>query len=288
MHHQSSDTTQAFTCPPQDQALFGGSFTAQLRELVLGSSRSDALSTIRASKFGDWIVDDAGARLELGGTKLRFNRSYDSHSSWVTGITPHGEFSLPADHKIAKQLFNRLDRRTQAFGLELRDTADGLISMLAAEALEGVVRSWKIVPKGTVGPSPMTPTPTDPLYGTRNFVQRTEAVTDLGKGFLATLCNITYFGVRTENQALNDYLEYDAAIRTATHPSHVPPPQPAGPYKEEWLIVSVHAARLDELREALGLRRDYLSNESSGIFSHNHLVKKIWLNSGLAASSRNM
>jgi hypothetical protein len=126
---------------------------------------------------------------------------------------------------------------------------------------------------------PMKPTEEDPAYGTRNFVKRTEAATDLGNGFYAALMNLTYFGVRTEGQAVNDYIRYTADTALTGKPGLISAPKPAGEYADEYIFLSVHYQPLERLRSIVGLGSDPLY--TTGMTSDRDRVKAIWLNSGL-------
>ena len=263
MHNQTSNTTTPVVCPSQDQSLFNGSFSGRLRELALGSSRSDALSAIRTSKLRDWKVDDSSATLETRGTKLVFAKQ-PTNGPWVTAVTPHGEFALPHDHWIAQQILRRLDRRTTGFGLEYQNLANHLLCFLEAEAYANDPRSWEIVTEGTTSrPLPMSPTSTDPHYGNRNFVKRLEANTQLGEEFTAKLVSITWFGVRTEAEAVRDYLH-------------------AGPYTQHHLQIEMFSNSLDTVRGFLGLARRSLAAAIECGIADTINVLKIWEHSGLA------
>lgn len=279
MNPQIANTPQTYECPPHDRALFDGNFSGRLRELAVGSSRRDALAAIYKSKLADWIVDDTKVSLELSGTHLVFNGQGSSGLQGITGSTPHGDFALPCDHWIAKQLLKRFDRRTNGFQADLLPIASQLSDRMFIEALKHEPRDWKVLPEGTFGPTPMKPSESDPTYGTRNFVKRTEATTDLGNGYYATIMNLTYFGVRTEAQAVSDYVRYTVDVESTRQPWLVSAPRPAGEYTDEYIGLWIHYQPLDRLRGAVGLKSNALY--TAGILADPDRVKRIWSNSGL-------
>jgi hypothetical protein len=282
MRGQNSNPRQTFVCPTSDQSLFSGSFSGRLRELAMGSSRSDALAAIRKSQLKDWVVDNSGATLEIDGTKLAFQRLHSSDMPWVIGETPHGRFLLFADHWIAQQLLRRLDRRTHGFGLQLRSIATDMLHRLDIEASQGMVRSWNIDTQKTFPARPMQPTRSDPYYGTRNSVVRVVADTKLDQGLYAELLNLTYFGTRTQEEAHSDYIDYKRDTRRASEPWCVPRPMPGGSYVDTFLTISVYSEALDQLRNALGLERDSLDNARDGSPYSTVDVGRIWAISGVA------
>jgi len=134
----------AVSCPTAERSLFEGSFSAALRELILGSSRSDVLSAIRGAKLGDWkIAPESGeVMLKTDRTTALFDTRATGESPWIRAETPHGEFSLPRDHWIAQQIGRRIERRLNGDGYLLARQGPHLVQDLISSVAREEQRLW--------------------------------------------------------------------------------------------------------------------------------------------------
>lgn len=132
------------TCPTAERSLFEGSFSAALRELILGSSRSDVLSAIRGAKLGDWkIAPESGeVMLKTDRATAMFDTKATGESPWIRAETPHGEFSLLRDHWIAQQIGRRIERRLNGDGYLLARQGPQLVRELIDSAAREEQRLW--------------------------------------------------------------------------------------------------------------------------------------------------
>lgn len=274
--HNTTASQQHY--PQHEKALFEGSFSARLKELVVGSSRSDVLSAVRHAPLDSWQVSEDSKQVELkqGSVHLRFFANAKGDQHWITAHTPHGEFNLPRNHLISCQIARRLDRRFEGYALASRTEARNALSKLLSDVRNNQGHEW--------GP------------GRKNNEHWGSSVAAIKSyrcpvenGLSVEVMRELYAGEVSPEVAFNDYVRFEQEMRFAsiraydsalsqTAPFgmpretpfvHVRPPISPGAYRHEFITVSVINDRLTQVATALGLSEKNIISNSVRVDSGN-------------------
>lgn len=131
------ETSQHY-CPPREAALFKGRFSSRMRELVMGSSRRDALAALRRARLDEWKISGDGHEIEVkvGPTTIQFTPTTKS-VAWISANTPHGAFRLPREHWISAQISRRFERRLAGYRHALQTDAEAQLAELCHAVQSG-------------------------------------------------------------------------------------------------------------------------------------------------------
>lgn len=258
-------------CPARETALFQGRFSSKMRELVMGSSRRDALSAVRRARLEQWSIsaDNSSVELREGVTTIQLTTENDT-ISLIAGRTAHGDFRVARDHWIAGQISRRIERRLQGYHHALRGDAEGTLAELCRNVQAGQRYDWRPLTQGA-------------FLGSKLAMQCRAFSCTLKNGLIAEVRHDVVAGYIPPDAALQDYLRFQSEMRIhqeqwrdnssygsygsgsssggASFGSIRPPISPGG-FRDDTITVQVYHEKLSQISKMLGFSDKKLCSTS--------------------------